>query len=124
MTSIHLVHVDSLACEAILREAPNGELVIVSQIGGTKEPEILNRVYAFHSKDQGRTWTKTISVFPEDGRAVYCTELTRLNDKLIAFLTIHNGKFLEYENVVMMSEDSGYTWYQFFGFPQLNGFHF
>ena len=31
MTSIHLVHRDSLSCEAIVRQMPNGELLMVCQ---------------------------------------------------------------------------------------------
>ena len=44
MTGITLVHRDMLSCEAILRRAPNGELIIVSQCGDVAEPAPLNRV--------------------------------------------------------------------------------
>lgn len=109
-TFIQLVHTDTLSCEAICRQAPNGALIIVAQNGGTMEPAIENRVYAFHSQDQGRTWSKTGLVHPEDGRAVYCTELFVHHTALYAFLTLHNGRFLDFESVVMVSHDSGYTW--------------
>lgn len=45
MTSIHLVHRDSLSCEAIVRHMPNGELLMVSQCKGLTEPFIENRVF-------------------------------------------------------------------------------
>src|SRR5699024_5895343 len=78
MAKLRLVHRDTLSCETILRRAPNGELFIVSQCGDVSEPAPLNRVYIFHSKDNGQTWSKGQSVYPEDGRAVYATEVTVL----------------------------------------------
>ena len=54
MDRIELVHCDTLSCEAIVRRAPNGELILVCQCGGTGEPMPENRVYVFHSADGGR----------------------------------------------------------------------
>lgn len=124
MTNIQLVHVDSLSCEAILRQTPNQELIIVSQCGGTKEPDPNNRVYVFHSSDDGKTWTKPSLVFPEDGRSVYCTEVTIIDNDIYAFLTIHNGQFLNFENIVVKSVDNGYTWKKTTLLPKLEGFVF
>lgn len=108
--SIHLVHKDTLSCEPFVRRAPNGELVCVCQCGGKGEPEPENRVYVFHSADNGVTWSKPVSLYPEDGRAVYCTELMLNNGVLCAFLTTHLGHFLDWRCVMMESRDNGYTW--------------
>lgn len=124
MTKIKLVHVDSLSCEAILRSTHKNELIIVSQCGGNKEPDIHNRVFAFHSLDNGNTWTKTSQIYPENGKAVYCTELSRIDEVLYVFLTVHNGKFLDYQQVVMQSTDGGYSWDEITHFPKLDGFYF
>lgn len=110
MNRIRMIHRDTLSCEPILRRMPNGELLCVTQCGGLKEPAPENRVIAFHSSDNGETWNKTVSVFPENGEAVYCTEVMVLNDEISAFLTVHNGVFLGWHNTVMKSRDSGYTW--------------
>lgn len=124
MTDIKLVHVDSLSCEAILRKTPNGELIIVGQNGGKKEPDIDNRVYVFHSKDDGDTWSKPHLIIADNKKAVYCTEVSIIEKKIYAFLTLHNGYFLNYSNIVVVSEDNGYTWHIDDSFPSLDGFVF
>lgn len=118
MVRLKLVHRDTLSCEAILRRAQNGELIIVSQCGDVSEPAPLNRVYIFHSKDNGQTWSKGQSVFPEDGRAVYATEVTVLRDEITVYLTLHDGHFNRCENVALKSRDNGYTWEPPIRFPE------
>jgi hypothetical protein len=110
MNRIRLVHVDTLSCEPILRRTPNGELLCISQCGGTYEPASENRVYAFHSKDNGESWSEPESIYPEDGNAVYATEVMVYDGVITAFLTIHHGHFLNWKCVMMKSYDSGYTW--------------
>jgi len=110
MDRMRLVHMDSLSCEPILRRMPNGELLIVGQIGDVTEPAPLNRVYTFHSGDNGDTWKKGGSVWPEDGRAVYLTEVTLIDGVVRVYLTIHNGGFINWETRVVASDDNGYTW--------------
>ena len=107
---IHQIHTDSLSCEPMLERTPNGELLCICQCGGTREPDILNRVYAFHSNDNGNSWYGKDSVYPENGQAVYCTELARLDDTLTAYLTIHSGRFVDWTCTMMQSRDNGYTW--------------
>ncbi|MDR1094383.1 MAG: glycoside hydrolase [Clostridiales bacterium] len=118
-----MVHVDTLSCEAILRRAPNGNLIIVSQCGGASEPAPQNRVYAFVSRDGGKTWGKPASVWPEDGRAVYATEVSVANGEIRCYLTLHDGRFLDFRNAVAVSRDSGSTWAAEKG-PRLGGFCF
>lgn len=124
MTSIKLVHVDSLSCEAILRQTPNKELIIVSQCKGGKEPHIDNRVFVFHSKDDGKTFSKPTLILPDNNRAVYCTEVAIIDQSIYVFLTLHNGYFLEFENIVLKSDDNGYSWNETHEFPKLEGFTF
>lgn len=111
MDRLRLIHMDNLSCEAILREMPNGELLCVSQCGGLTEPAPGNRVYAFHSKDNGETWSKKEKVYPEDGQAVYLTEVMVIGNEVTVFITVHNGFFLNWKCCMMKSTDNGYTWY-------------
>ena len=110
MTTFHLVHRDSLSCEAIVRETPGGALLMVSQCGGPSEPHKENRVYFWRSTDNGETWGKPEKIWPEDGQAVYQTEVCTLGNDILVFLTLHNGDFLNWKCVVMRSGDDGHTW--------------
>lgn len=126
MTRMKLVHRDTLSCEPILRRMPNGELLIVSQCGGVAEPAPENRVYVFHSKDEGETWSKPVPILPDDGRSVYLTEVSVIGNKVIVYLTLHNGYFIDWTCDRLVSEDNGYTWrsigpipgYETFTFPR------
>ena len=79
---IKLIQRELLSCEAIVRRAPNGELILVSQCGDVTEPAPLNRVYVWHSKDDGESWSKRELIVPEDGRAVYQTEVSVIDDEI------------------------------------------
>lgn len=121
---IKLVHMDTLSCEAIARRMPNGELLIVCQCGDIKEPAPQNRVYAFHSKDEGNTWSPKELIYPEDGQAVYSTEVMILDNEITVFLTLHNGYFVDWKCVMMKSFDNGYTWQNAGVTPHLNTYVF
>lgn len=82
----------------------------MSQCGDVTGPAPGNRVFFFHSADNGDTWTKPRSIYPEDGNAVYITEVSEYKGVIRAFLTVHSGKFLDMKCVVMESRDGGYTW--------------
>lgn len=110
MNRLRFVHRDSLSCEPILRRMPNGKLLIVAQCGDVTEPAPLNRVYAFISEDEGETWSMGASVWPEDGRAVYLTEVTVLGDVIRVYLTLHNGAFVDWDTRVVASRDNAATW--------------
>jgi len=110
MTEIVLVHRDSLSCEAIVRETENGEFLMVSQCGDLTEPAPGNRVYFWHSKDKGRSWDPRHPIWPEDGQAVYQTEVSVVGSEITVYLTLHNGYFLDWKCVMMKSHDNGYTW--------------
>lgn len=110
MSRIKLVHVDTLSCEPILRKMPNGELLCVCQCGDVREPAPGNRVFAFRSKDDGETWSPPAGVHPEDGNAVYATEVMVRDGVVSAFLTLHSGRFLDWKCLVVESRDNGRTW--------------
>lgn len=110
MTRIRQICTNTLCCEPFVRRMPNGELLSVVQCDGTDEPQPENRVYFFHSKDNGETWSKRTLLYPEEGKAVYCTELMVMGEEITAFLTIHNGSFMWWKCVMMKSYDNGYTW--------------
>lgn len=124
MNRIKLVHIDTLSCEPILRKAPNGELLCVSQCGDVAEPAPGNRVYFFHSKDDGETWSEKTSIYPEDGNAVYITEVSVYEGVINAYLSIHSGRFLDWRCVMLKSYDSGYTWENAGEPPHFPGFTF
>ncbi len=108
--TIRQIHTNTLACEPIVRRTANGELLCLCQCDGVTEPSKENRVYAFHSKDNGLTWTNKENIYPEDGMAAYCTEVSVIGEEITAYLSIHLGRFLDWKCVMMKSFDNGYTW--------------
>lgn len=108
--SIFQIHTNTLVCEPIVRRCPNGELLCICQCDGLREPCRENRVYAFHSPDNGRTWRGRKNIYPEDGSAVYCTEVSVIGNEITVYLSCHNGRFLDWKCVMMKSHDNGYTW--------------
>lgn len=110
MDKIIWVHKDSLSCEAIVREAPDGHLILVSQCGGEGEPRPENRVYVFHSRDGGETWTKPVLIAPDSGRAMYATEVSVRDGHIDVFVTEHDGAFLYPDCYILRSDDNGESW--------------
>ena len=123
-TRIRLVHCDTLSCEPILRRAPDGALLCVSQCGDVYEPAPGNRVLAFRSEDQGEHWQALGSVYPESGEAVYATEVSIVDGVASAYLQVHSGRFLNMRCVVMQSRDGGRNWVQAGEPPFFPGFCF
>ncbi len=123
-TRIRLIHRSQFSCEPILRRCPNGDLLCLCQIGGVTEPSPDNRVAWFRSQDNGETWSAPVNVHPEDGRAVYATEVFLLDDVIYAFLTFHNGKFVNWTCTTMQSRDNGHTWEDIGVFPGLPNYSF
>ena len=124
MIRIREIHTDTLSCEPILRRMPNGELLCVCQCGGPYEPHPDNRVYVFHSTDNGETWSEKKSIYPECGIAVYCTEVSVFEGVVTAYLTLHTGRFLDWKCIMMKSYDNGYTWRQSGAPPFLSEYTF
>ncbi|MGN1098791.1 MAG: exo-alpha-sialidase [Christensenellales bacterium] len=116
MAKIKLVHVDTLSCETILRIAPNGDLLILAQCGDVREPAPKNREYIFRSTDGGETWSDGVSVYPEDGNAVYATEMWVHDGVIDLFLVTHNGYFGNAKTFVVRSTDNGLTFEKIFDY--------
>lgn len=107
---IKLVHRDTLSVEANVRRVPNGDLILLCTCGGLTEPAIENRTYLFRSYDNGKNWSEPRQLNEEDGRAHYHTETAVIGEKTLVFLSAHNGKFVQWRNYIMESENSGYDW--------------
>lgn len=118
------VHQDTLSCEAIIRKTPDNNLIILSQCGGSKEPARDNRVYAFLSNDDGETWSEPIDICPYEKNAVYQTETCVIDNNIYAFITTHNGNFLEWQNFIVKSSDNGQTWEKYKELECFSGFVF
>lgn len=124
MNRMRLVHRDSLSCEPILRRMPNGDLLCVSQCGDVTEPAPGNRVYVFRSTDEGENWSAPELIRPEDGRAVYLTEVTVIGQRIIVYLTYHNGSFVDWTGDRMESTDNGHTWHSIGPLPGFETYTF
>lgn len=124
MNTFHLVHSDTLSCEAIVRQVPNGDLLMIAQCKGPIEPHPDNRVFFWHSKDGGESWDMPTKLWPEDGQTVYQTEVSVIGDRVLVFLALHNGNFLDWKCVVAESKDSGYTWEKSSILPYFSNFTF
>lgn len=108
MDIIKMVLRESLSCEAILRRALDGDLIILSQCGGTNEPQKENRVVLLRSSDNGKTWSKPTKIY-DDGRALYVSEVFVADGKFGRLPGARRG-FSRLGNVPFKSFDSGYTW--------------
>lgn len=106
---LSLVHFDSLSVEATARRVPNGDLVVICTCGGLREPAIENLAYLFRSTDNGCTWSKKQLLCELDGYAHYHTCTAVLNGELWIFISRHSGRFSDWTNYVLISEDSGFT---------------
>ncbi len=121
---IKLVHTDTLSCEPIARRMPNGEILLVCQCGDVYEPAPGNRVYCFHSADNGKTWSTPHLIVPDNGDAVYQTELNCIDGVAYCYLTRHNGQFFNWRTSVAVSYDYGYTWEEREPLPGVETFTF
>ena len=109
MDKIGMVHRDSLSCEAIVRKLPDGSLLLLSQCGGMGEPCPENRVLVFHSAD-GETWSKPSLIREENGRALYATDVDVNGNVVTAYITEHNGSYLDTDCYALVSRDGGNSW--------------
>ncbi|MDR2202163.1 MAG: glycoside hydrolase [Clostridiales bacterium] len=99
-----------MSCEAVVRRAPDGSLLLVCQCGDRTEPAPGNRVYTFKSRDDGNTWSQPALLYPDNGRAVYQTEVWVHDGLVSCFATEHDGGFLENTFFECVSADGGATW--------------
>ena len=111
-----MIHFNTLCCEPVIVRAPDGSLVVLCQCDGKTEPDKENRVYVFRSADGGKSWSngnkwrKGELLCPDDGKAVYCTGAYTHDGVITAFITKHNGAFLDWECRLYHSRDNGKSW--------------
>lgn len=105
-----VIHNDSLSCEPVLRRMPDGSLLCICQCGDTYEPAPGNRVYCFRSSDNGESWSRPTLLIPDNGLAVYATEMNVIDDTVRVYAVTHSGRFLNMKTFIMESRDSGRTW--------------
>ena len=106
---IKLVAREALSVEADVERVQNGDLVLFCTCGGLTEPAPENRTLLFRSFDNGRTWTAGTQLCEENGLANYQTETAVLGEKLLVFVSEHDGRFIGWKNFLMESEDGGFT---------------
>lgn len=106
---LSLVHLDTLSVEPLVRRAPNGDLIVISTCGDIKEPGKDNRVYMFRSKDNGKTFDDGTIINPDDNKAYYSSCFVVVDNCMYVFISSHNGQFVGWENYILKSTDSGYT---------------
>ena len=124
MNMIKRIHQDTLSCEATFRIAPDGHYIIVSQCGGPSEPHPDNRVYIFHSYDQGKTWSEPKLIIQENGLSQYQTEVSVVDNEIIVFMGESDGNFCNFHAYAISSLDNGQTFKKKFDLPLLDGFCF
>ncbi len=97
----------SLALEPLIVEF-KGELICVVTIGGESEPCPDNRVFAFRSKDYGKTWSGGVMIYTNE-RACYANSMNVIDEKIFVSMIVHDGDFWNMKCVTIVSED-GYNW--------------
>lgn len=99
-----------MSVEPFLRRMQNGELLCVCTCGDVKEPAPGNRVYFWHSADEGRTWSQKTPLDEESCIATYVVEVFLIGERVLAYIAEHTGYFTNWKCVVYESTDNGYTW--------------
>lgn len=100
-----------LCCDTILRKMPNGDWVAFFLSGGPIEPHPENRAYCMRSTDEGASWGRLRQLFPGAGApALVITEVSVIGDRVIAFMTAHEGGFINWKTYYAESFDSAHTW--------------
>lgn len=107
---IKLVHRDSLSVEADVKRVQGGRLLLLCTCGGLVEPAIENRTVIFYSDDNGKTWSEKRQICQENGLANYHTETATIGDSAYVFISEHNGKFINWRNFYLQSDDGGENW--------------
>lgn len=113
-----------VCCEPIVREMPNGDLIVMWQSGGPVEPHPDNNVFMKRSTDGGRTWGRLRQMFAIPHTPTYVTEITVIGDKVTAYIATHEGGYLEWREWYIESFDSGYTWSELKPLPEYHSHTF
>ena len=106
---------NKLACDATLRELPDGSWVMAMLGGGDSEPLPQNQVFLTRSIDAGKTWSPMQPLdfgFPREGNtiAMVPSELMVHAGRSTLFVASHDGKFAGWKEWMTYSEDNCRTW--------------
>ena len=106
---------NKLACDATLRELPDGSWVMAMLGGGDSEPLPQNQVFLTRSIDAGKTWSPMQPLdfgFPREGNtiAMVPSELMVHAGRSTLFVATHDGKFAGWKEWMTYSEDNCRTW--------------
>lgn len=107
---------DSMVCDTMVRELPDGSWVMYFLGGDVFEPAPGNYVAVIRSQDKGRTWTAPEIVdlgFPREGitQGQGATELIIGKDRHILFFSTHSQTWgRNWKSWVTVSTDNCRTW--------------
>ena len=123
-TFIKKIHRDMTSVEPFIVRTNNGELLCICTCGDIMEPAPGNRVYFWHSNDEGRTWSKKMLLGSEEGIATYAVEVFCIKDRILCYIAEHSGYFTNWKCVVYESCDNGYNWKKLGDCPQVPDYTF
>ncbi len=107
---------NSMVCDTILRELPDGTWILFILAGGTTEPSPLNYTGVTRSRDKGRTWTplEPFNVgIPREGKAIGQgpTELLIHKGRCSLYFSTHSLHWRnDWKSYVIHSMDNCRTW--------------
>ncbi len=97
-------------CDAALRILRNGEWIVLFMTGGDVEPDPTNHIRLCRSTDEGHTWQAAEMVLSFDDRACLLSEVIVNEGAMRVFAVSHGGRFEDWQNLTITSNDSGRSW--------------
>jgi hypothetical protein len=107
---------NSMVCDTMLREMPDGSWVLFFLGGGDFEPSPENHIALIRSYDRGKTWTAFEEVdvgFPREGATIGqgATELIVGEDRSVLYFGTHAQTWgINWKSWVTTSDDNFKTW--------------
>jgi predicted neuraminidase len=98
-------------CDSTLRVLPNGEFAVFFMTGGAGEPDIQNHVAMVRSSEPGVAWSKELEpVLRFDDRACVLSEVYVEGERIVIYVSTHDGTFARWQNFTIESVDNACTW--------------
>jgi len=101
---------DHCVCDQALRQLPNGDWAIFFMTGGDHEPRKDNYIAVCRSADRGKTWTRPQPVLRFPDKACLLSEVIVHHEQVRIFGVSHGGRFEDWRNFTITSNDNGRTW--------------
>ncbi len=103
---------DSYAREPILALMPDKSLVCIMTTGGPTEPHNENYVVIVRSEDGGKSWTAPKTLFDNERRGVWVTEIFTGGEAPMMVVHTYNAEvpYKELQTFVSYTYDNGKTW--------------